>query len=296
MVATVSSLHRFPVKSMLGEDLQQCVVGDQGLAGDRAYALFDAEDGCVASAKSPRKWASLLTMSARFIAEPVLGEAAPPVEITFTDGSVLRSDDTGMDDALSAAVGRDVRLISEHVVPPRYELAPGALDEMAPPEVLDFLANDRAQSPSRLALTDMPPGTFYDLAMLHVLTTSTMDTLRQLSPEADVDARRFRANLVLDTEAAGFAEDEWVGRTIGVGDAMQFGVSMLTMRCVMTSLAQRDLAASPALMRTIAKHNRKDIPGMGVWACAGVYASIAAGGTVRVGDEVHLPSEPGEDA
>ncbi|MEO9221616.1 MAG: hypothetical protein ABI251_07540, partial [Mycobacteriaceae bacterium] len=77
-------------------------------------------------------------------------------------------------------------------------------------------------------------------------------------------------------------------RTIAVGETMQFSVSMLTMRCVMTSLAQGELAANPTLMRTIAKHNRKDIPGMGVWACAGVYASIAASGTVHVGDTVQL--------
>ncbi len=288
MVATVSSMHRFPVKSMLGEDLQECVIDEKGMVGDRAYAVFDTEDGCVASAKSPRKWASLLSMSARFVAEPLLGEVPPPVQITFPDGSVLRSDDHGIDDALSAALGRSVRLISERLDEPRYELAPGALDDMAPRAVLDYLANDRAQSPSRLALAGMPAGTFYDLAMLHVLTTSTMDTLRQLAPDADVDVRRFRPNLLLQTSGAGFAEDEWVGRTIAVGEAMQFSVSMLTMRCVMTSLAQGDLAANPALMRTIAKHNRKDIPGMGVWACAGVYASIAAGGTVRVGDEVRL--------
>ena len=288
MVATVSSMHRFPVKSMLGEDLQECVIDEQGLVGDRAYAVFDTEDGCVASAKSPRKWASLLSMSARFVAAPRLGETPPPVEIIFPDGRVLRSDDDGIDDALSAALGRSVRLISERLDEPRYELAPGALDDMAPQAVLDYLANDRAQSPSRLALAGMPAGTFYDLAMLHVLTTSTMDTLHQLAPEADVDVRRFRPNLLLQTSGTGFAEDEWVGRTIAVGETMQFSVSMLTMRCVMTSLAQGDLAANPTLMRTIAKHNRKDIPGMGVWACAGVYASIAAGGTVRVGDEVHV--------
>ncbi|MEO9221244.1 MAG: MOSC N-terminal beta barrel domain-containing protein, partial [Mycobacteriaceae bacterium] len=238
MVATVSSMHRFPVKSMLGEDLQECVIDDKGLVGDRAYAVFDTEDGCVASAKSPRKWASLLSMSARFVAEPLLGEVPPPVEIAFPDGSVLRSDDDGIDDALSATLGRSVRLISERLDEPRYELAPGALDDMAPQAVLDYLANDRAQSPSRLALAGMPAGTFYDLAMLHVLTTSTMDTLHQLAPEADVDVRRFRPNLLLQTSDTGFAEDEWVGRTIAVGETMQFSVSMLTMRCVMTSLAQ----------------------------------------------------------
>ncbi len=291
MTATVVSLHRFPVKSMLGEELQQCVVDQRGVLGDRAYALLDADDGIVASAKNPRKWASLLTMSARFVAEPLAGEVPPPVEITFADGSVLRSDDDGMDDALSAAVGRRVRLLSEHPGDARFEEVWPELDGLAPQSFIDSTASGReatGETVSTINLGMLAPGTFLDLAPLHVLTTSTVAKLSELSPDSDFDVRRYRPNLLLDAGAPDFAEDAWVGQTMAVGSDMQMNIIMLTMRCVMTTLAQRDLAADPSTLRTVAKHNRKEIPGLGVWACAGVYAGVTTGGTVRIGDQVRL--------
>jgi len=291
MTVTVMSISRFPVKSMLGEDLQQCVIDEHGVVGDRAYALLDADDGVVASAKNPRKWASLLTMSARYVAEPLAGQAPPPVEITFTDGSVLRSDDEGMDEALSAAVGRRVRLVSEHPGDARFEEVWPELEGLAPQAFIDGTASGKeatGETVSTIDLAMLAPGTFLDLAPLHVLTTSTLDKLSELSPGSDFDARRYRPNLLLDTGPPGFTEDAWVGQTVTVGDGMQMNVIMLTMRCVMTTLVQRDLPSDPSTLRTVAKHNRQEIPGLGVWACAGVYAGVTAGGNVGVGDAVQL--------
>src|SRR4051794_2312992 len=54
--ARIEALFRYPVKSMLGEQIDVSVVGERGLLGDRAYALIDEETGKVASAKNPRRW------------------------------------------------------------------------------------------------------------------------------------------------------------------------------------------------------------------------------------------------
>jgi hypothetical protein len=108
----VTALYRFPVTSMLGESLRTCTIDAGGVLGDRAYAVIDVETGAVASAKVPKRWAALLDFSARYVAEPVAGDPAPPVEITFPDGSVLRSDDPGLDEALSAVFDRPVHLAS----------------------------------------------------------------------------------------------------------------------------------------------------------------------------------------
>ena len=64
------------------------------------------------------------------------------------------------------------------------------------------------------------------------------------------------------------------------------------MRCVMTTLAQSELPADADTLRTIAKHNRIDIPQIGgTSACAGVYADVVAPGRVAVGDPVErLPA------
>ena len=128
--------------------------------------------------------------------------------------------------------------------------------------------------------------TFFDLATLHVLTTGTLARLTELAPDATFDVRRYRPNVVVDGAGDGFTEDDWVGRTVSLGGEAAMSVSMLTMRCVMTTLAQGDLPADRDSLRTIAKHHRRDIPEMGTWACAGVYGSTAASGTVRVGDAV----------
>src|SRR3954465_3262446 len=124
MAATVRSLHRYPVKSMLGEALDEVELGPAGVPGDRGYAVLDAEDGTVASAKHPRKWAGLLAMRAAYLAEPQAGGGRPPVggagggappprgPIPPPAGAPRRSDDADIDAALSAALGRPVRLTS----------------------------------------------------------------------------------------------------------------------------------------------------------------------------------------
>ena len=52
-VGVVQELFRYPVKSMLGERLSEFEVADNGVIGDRAWGLREA-NGRIASAK---KWA-----------------------------------------------------------------------------------------------------------------------------------------------------------------------------------------------------------------------------------------------
>ena len=71
--------------------------------------------------------------------------------------------------------------------------------------------------PNRDVVTDeaMPEGTFFDLAILHVLTTSTLDQLRELNPRSRFEPRRFRPNLIIDTgDQKGFVENDWVDKMI----------------------------------------------------------------------------------
>lgn len=297
---TVAQIFRYPVKSMLGESLTRARIGATGVVGDRAYAVIDVETGIVASAKVPRRWAGLLDFSARYVTEPVEG-AATPVEITFPDGSVLRSDDEKIDHALTAVLGRAVRLAT---VPPEgtyfEELWPD-IDGLAPQDVIDATETRREETGEVISRFDVSAfgakGTFFDLSALHVLTESTLDRLRELAPDSAFDVRRYRPNLVLRGEDAGrrdpaggerigngFVENDWPGQAISVGSA-RIRFSFATMRCVMTTLAQGDLPRDADTLRTVAKHNRIEIPQIGgVWACAGVYADVAEPGDVAVGD------------
>src|SRR6266508_2450327 len=66
-VGTIRALWRYPVKSMLGEGLDAVDLSEDGVVGDRAYALRDKETGKVASAKHPRLWPNLLACRAAFV-------------------------------------------------------------------------------------------------------------------------------------------------------------------------------------------------------------------------------------
>jgi uncharacterized protein len=288
--ATVLSLHRYPVKSMLGEALDEVALGPAGVPGDRGYAVVDAEDGTVASAKHPRKWAGLLELRAAYVSEPREGEPLPPVAITFPGGDTRRSDEEGIDDVLSAALGRPVRLTSRAPEGAVFEEQWPAIDGLAPQDFITSTTTSHTagEAVSTLQLAMMaPPGSFFDLAVLHVMTTATLRALSAAAPGSSFDARRYRPNVLLDVPEDGFAEDGWVGATLAVGTA-GIGVTMPTMRCVMTTLAQGELPEDRGTLRTVAKLNRRPIEGLGTWACAGVYADVARPGTVRRGDRVEV--------
>jgi uncharacterized protein YcbX len=260
----VVALWRYPVKSMQGEELNATEVGERGLLGDRAFALVDAE-GKVASAKNPRKWPHLFDYRAAFTEPPRRGAALPPVRIMLPDGRAIASGQADTDQSLSSALGRPVSL---HSTPPTACV----LEEYWP---------DMEELPHRDTVTDekLPPGTFFDLATVHVLTTATLARLRELYPTGQFEVRRFRPNLVLNVAEQGFVENAWVGRTLAVGDAVRLQITGPCPRCVMTTLAQADLPHDSGILRTAARHNGGNV---------GVYASVVQGGVVRRGDVARL--------
>jgi len=86
VIGAVTSLWRYPVKSMQGEELNAADVTPRGLLGDRAFALVDEETGKVASAKNPRRWPTLFDFRAAYIEPPGEDRPLPPVRITLADG------------------------------------------------------------------------------------------------------------------------------------------------------------------------------------------------------------------
>ncbi|GAA4856306.1 MOSC domain-containing protein [Actinomycetospora corticicola] len=288
---TIAAIYRYPVKSMQGEALSRATLDERGVVGDRAYALLDVQTGIVASAKVPKRWDQLLRFSAAFAGEPVAGEPAPPVVITFPDGSTRRSDDPDVNQALSSVLGRDVSLITTPPDGAGFEELWPEIDDLAPQHIIDATIarqEDTGEAISRFDVAAFaPPGRFYDLAALHVITHSTLARLGELAPDSRFDPRRYRPNVVLDDTEPGFVENDWVGREMSFGDDVRVSYTFQTMRCVMTTLAQEDLPEDRDTLRTVAKHNRVDIEKKevaGRWACAGVYADVTAGGELAVGD------------
>jgi uncharacterized protein YcbX len=126
----------------------------------------------------------------------------------------------------------------------------------------------------------MPLETFFDLAVIHLLTTATIERLRELYPQGRFEVRRFRPNIVVAPAGqSGFVEDGWVGRTLAIGEEVRLSVTGPCPRCVMTTLPQGDLPADPGILRTAARHNHVNV---------GVYAAVLRGGRIRRGDPVRL--------
>src|SRR5258708_39919743 len=106
-IGSVISVWRYPVKSMLGEELKSIRVTQRGMLGDRSYALLDRETGKVASAKNPRKWPSLFKFKATLMEYLDPRERVPPVMIKLAVSTSLNSEQHNVDRLLSAALHRE---------------------------------------------------------------------------------------------------------------------------------------------------------------------------------------------
>lgn len=283
-LGTVAALWRYPVKSMLGETIDASQVSERGLAGDRAYALRDVETGKVVSAKRPRLWGRMFELRAGYAQEPG-GGAMPAVRITMPDDSEVMSDDPEAENALSDLLGRKVSLITS-----TDDVA--MLEEVWIPEkqsdpygpVVGSEGDDRLiEIPASIGA---PQGTLFDYSAVHLVTSGTLAKLAEAYPDGTFDARRFRPNIVVDVGEPDFVENEWIGRTLRVGNEVRLEVLVPTPRCVMTTLPQGELPKDPRILRTIASVNARDFGPFAGQPCVGVYAEVTAGGTIRTGDTV----------
>ena len=269
-VGAVLSLWRYPVKSMLGEELTAVRLSDHGLVGDRAYALIDHSEGKVATAKNPRKWPTLFAFAANFVERSGGSRQASALRIRLPDGTVVTGDQSDINQVLSKAVNREVTLAAVE-----HREGDGAKAEEYWPDI-DGLDH-------RDAVTDfeLPTGTFFDCATVHLLTTATLDKLRQLYPQGRFEVRRFRPNIVVKPVegAQTFVEDSWIGHTLAVGDEVRLNITGPCGRCVMTTLAQGDLPMDSGVLRTAVQHHRAHV---------GVYATVVRSGTIRCGDRIRL--------
>jgi uncharacterized protein len=268
---SVVGLWRYPVKSMMGEELNAAEVTQRGLVGDRRFALVDTSTGKVAGAKNPRKWGNFFDFRAAYVEPPERGSNLPAVRLTLPDGTVVTSEQPDLAQILSTALGHEVAFAEAQG---DGESSGAQAEEYWPDvEYLDF----------RDTVTDfeLPAGTFFDLAVVHLLTTATIDRLRALHPEGRFEVRRFRPNIVVATgpDEEGFVENDWIGHTIAVGDEVRLRISGPCPRCVMTTLSQGDLPKDPGILRAAAQNNHANV---------GVYADVVTGGTTRRGDRVAL--------
>ncbi len=292
---TLRELWRFPVKSMGGEQLQECAVGPRGLHADRMWAVRDLELEAVTTA---RRLPALLLCTARFEAEPPPGVGPGDVAhvvVTLPGGTEVSSRDrAAMDAALSDLVDTRVSLVP---LPPLHDKAAyrGVLASqkdlrkqfgLAEGEDLPDLSMFPVRKLAELAIYATPVGSFADAYPVHVLTTSSLRAVAEHAGADEVDVRRFRPNLLVDGAPEGLAEQAWVGGTLQVGE-VGLRAEIPTVRCTVPLREQAGgVPADPAVSKAVSRIGDR---------CLGVYAETTEPGVVRVGDPVSVaaPRTPG---
>src|SRR4051794_19353591 len=283
LVGSVAEIWRYPVKSMGGERLAQSAIATRGLHADRMWAVRDVDLDTFTTA---RRWPVLLKCSARFVDDPAGRSAgpgdAPEVIVTFPDGTELSSSDPGIDERLSELIGKPARLealpaLSEKQ---RYRTPQAtkadlrrqfAIPEGEPlPDFSMFPVRKLAE----LARYATPVGALYDVYPIHLLTRASLRALAERSPGSQFDVRRFRPNVLLDSDGAEPAEFGWCGGQLRAPN-VAFEADIPTLRCSIPTRPQGDLPADPDVLRTINAHADH---------CLGVYASVAEAGTLAEGD------------
>ena len=266
-IGFVASLWRYPVKSMMGEQLADAYFTESGMLGDRSYALVDKVTGKVVSAKNPRKWHAMFSFSASYVTPPRKGAPISQVKIQLPDGTSVTSDSPGVDTIIGNALDREVRLARDFPEKPTLEEYWPDLERLAHRDEVTEEA--------------MPAGTFFDGGPVHIVTTATLAKLSELYPQGRFEPKRFRPNLLVATtkQRSCFAENEWVGKTLRIGSEVLIKITGNTGRCVMTTLPQGELPPDTGILRTAAQHNQ---------AFVGVYAEIVRGGMMYRGDEIRM--------
>ncbi len=272
---------------MGGERVPSAFIGEGGLKGDRCWALYDEDAGQIRNAKLlPR----LLQYEAFYTREPGAGGSAS-VAIKTPDGDTLESDDAGASAALSRALGRPLRLSPLQPATNTEHYRRGKPDFADPKEqtMQSFALEPGDPMPSAAGMATLPwlaslrdyatpPGTYFDVAPVHLVTTSSLAELERLNPGADADPRRFRPNIVIQTSEPGFTEFDWCNQRLSIG-ALNLDIRARTLRCAMPTHAQPGIERATSIMRTLVRETGQDF---------GVYALVPQAGEIREGDTVVL--------
>ncbi|WP_246617775.1 MOSC domain-containing protein [Rhizobium populisoli] len=240
-VGWVAEIWRYPVSSLGGERLASVDLIATGVPGDRAWAVVDAQTGKPAAPEKEPRWRSALFLSSR------LRHDIP--EIGFPDREWIPVDALDMDKRLSHHFGFDVSVRP-------YELSAWGT----------FVASAVAESR-------------YALSPLHLVTSSSMEWLANLLGTDEIDCRRFRPNIVLNTSGmVGLPETAWLGCCLKMGSATMLATEE-TKRCGMTLIAQPGLSENPDILRSILRQNRRNF---------GIYGFVGTEGAISVGDAAIL--------
>lgn len=264
-IGVVARLGIAPVKGMAVVDLEAAAIRVDGIPGDRRFAVLDAADRLV-NGKSLGPLATIV---------PELRDEPETLRLRFPDGSSVEG-----------------AVVTAEAVGAQFSGGQRAAHALDGP--FDAALSEWAGGPLRLVRLDAD-GSGVDRASrkgaVTLVSTGSLAALAAMAGlAAPLDAHRFRMTCVVDGVAA-YAEDEWLGRWIRIGDATVEPLGNVG-RCAVTThdpaTGRRDLDTLELLART-----RGDVPTSEPLPF-GVWAEVVEPGTVRLGDPVTvLTGSPG---
>ena len=278
----VDSIFRYPVKSMMGEKIEETCVTSNGVLGDRVWAVRDEVRGGIRGAK---KIPQLMQLSAACIVEPT-EHGCDPAAVTLADGEVIRTDDQNINARLSQALNHKVTIWP---IMPREQLdhyrrgAPDSDDlETELRQVFGRTADeplpDLSIFPPEILEYESPPGTYFDAFPLLILSRKSLTAMNQRQPASIFDRKRFRPNLLIEdfNSLGDFPEEAWEGFRLKVGSAV-LKAEVVCPRCVVTTHGFEKLPKDPSIMRGLVKENNGNL---------GLYASVEEPGKISAGDKI----------
>lgn len=278
----VDSIFRYPVKSMMGEKIEETCVTSNGVLGDRVWAVRDEVRGGIRGAK---KIPQLMQLSAACIVEPT-GYGSDPAAVTLADGEVIRTDDQNINARLSQALDHRVTIWP---IMPKEQLdhyrrgAPDSDDlETELRQVFgrttDEPLPDLSIFPPEILEYESPPGTYFDAFPLLILSKRSLAAMNQRQPASIFDRKRFRPNLLIEdfNSVGDFPEEAWEGFRLKVGSVV-LKAEVVCPRCVVTTHGFEKLPKDPSIMRALVKENNGNL---------GLYASVEEPGKISAGDKI----------
>ena len=261
---------------MMGSMVERIELSELGIVGDRHWAIRDLERGGIRGAK---KIGELMQFSAQRKNNDAI--------ITFPDGTQVSSADHDVNIMLSSMLNHRVLLESlptdnnlEH-----FRRGPGDSDDPLT-ELRGIFGREEneplpnfASFPPEVAEFESPPGTHHDCWPLMVMTTSALQAMQQALPDSNVDIKRFRPSIVIDTPESGHPEFTWTGKTAQLGTATIEFLEPCP-RCVMITRRINDtIPEDRAILRHVVRDLNQNV---------GVYARVLVPGVVAVGDTVQF--------
>lgn len=284
-IGRIQQLWRYPIKSMAGEPLERAALDETGIVGDRSWALRDVLADELTDCKAIP---ALLSCAARYPGEPQAGLEQSHAIIVLPDGRTVRTDDPFAAAAVSAIAGRPLSLWplqpashTEHYRLRRPKSLAAIRHRMGlPPDepLPDFSVYD-PEMMAELQQYATPRGSYKDAYPIHFVTSASLHSLRGFAPGIDIDARRFRPNLLIETDLeTGFPEHDWAGFELIIGGVV-LHCGPRAVRCSMPGQPQQGLSGEPRIGAVLRRHTGFNM---------GALATVARAGVIAIGDEVFL--------